>query len=554
MTSLKQLCFLLVFFLTIGSLYSQDQGVFSGGFEANANFFMRDSAIGASGTPQYDNQLFGTEGWFNLNYQVRGFDMGIRFDYFNNSNLRNPNESYSDEGIGRWFLKKKIGKLGLSVGYLYDQIGSGIIFRAYEERPLLIDNALYGARATYDLSENWQLKAFTGRQKSRFDVNPGSIKGVNLEGFINLGKEKTFTLAPGFGFVNRTLNEDAVSKLVDILKTYTDDERVAIEHNTYLATFYNTMVYDKFTWYLEAAYKSPEVFRDPLAPRTLIDGTTTFGAFIREPGYVLYSSIGYATSGLGITVEAKRTENFNFRTDPTLTILNGLIDYIPPMNRQNTYRLTSRYSPATQDLSELAYQVDVRYSPSRKLNFLANFSNITDLEGNQLYQEIYAEVLFKKKRDWQITGGLQLQKYNQEVYEVKPEVPEVQTVTPFVDFLYRFTRKKSLRVEAQYMLTDQDFGEWMFLLAEVGLAPHWLFEVSMMYNVNPNPDNDSAPKNADGSVKKLVYPTIGIVYSNKANRFSARYVKQVEGIVCSGGICRLEPAFSGVKMTVTSNF
>ena len=46
------------------------------------------------------------------------------------------------EGIGRWYVAKSIDKFSLAGGYLYDQIGSGIIFRAYEERTLMIDNAL----------------------------------------------------------------------------------------------------------------------------------------------------------------------------------------------------------------------------------------------------------------------------------------------------------------------------------------------------------------------------------------------------------------------------
>ena len=57
-----------------------------------------------------------------------------------------------------------------------------------------------------------------------------------------------------------------------------------------------------------------------------------------------------------------------------------------------------------------------------------------------------------------------------------------------------------------------------------------------------------------GENLSILYPTFGVVYVNKANRFQLRYVKQVEGIVCSGGVCRLEPAFSGVRFNVSSNF
>ena len=123
-------------------MHAQEQGSFTGGFQTSANFFIRDSLIGAANIPQYDRQLFGAQSWLDLGYSIAGFDLGLRFDMFNNSNLLNPNDSYTDEGIGRWHIAKKINKFDIRVGHIYDQIGSGIIYRAFEERPLLIDNPL----------------------------------------------------------------------------------------------------------------------------------------------------------------------------------------------------------------------------------------------------------------------------------------------------------------------------------------------------------------------------------------------------------------------------
>jgi len=87
--------------------------------------------------------------------------------------------------------------------------------------------------------------------------------------------------------------------------------------------------------------------------------------------------------------------------------------------------------------------------------------------------------------------------------------------------------------------------------AEFTIAPKWGFELSGMYNVAPA---GKAPRDLDGSYISILYPTMGITYTNGSNRYSLRYVKQVEGIVCSGGVCRLEPAFSGFKLSVNSSF
>ena len=117
------------------------------------------------------------------------------------------------------------------------------------------------------------------------------------------------------------------------------------------------------------------------------------------------------------------------------------------------------------------------------------------------------------------------------------------------DILYKFNRKRSLRWETQYMFTQQDFGSWIHTLLEYSIAPKWIFEGSVMYNTVPKRTLIGAAK-----PEKIAYPSFGFTYVEGVNRFQLRYVKQVEGIVCSGGICRLEPAFSGIRFTLNSQF
>lgn len=524
---------------------------------------MRDSLIGAANIPQYDNEKFGTQAWLDLGYAQNGFDIGMRFDMFNNSNLLNPSASYTDQGIGRWHVGKKTDKFDIRVGHIYDQIGSGIIYRAYEQRPLLIDNALYGARLVYDLSDNWAIKGFAGKQRWLFDAYEPTIRGGSLEGFLDLTAKSDsatlFTLAPGIGFVNKTMNREAVDAVGSAIRTYVAEEQFKLATNTYSGTFFNTLSYGPISLYTEVALKSQEAFFDPQELQSTLVGDDIVGRWVKEAGSVYYGSLSYAGNGLGVTVEAKRTENFDFRIDSQLGLLNGLITYIPPMNRTNTYRLNARYSPATQLLSEQAYQVDVRYRFNKKLSALVNYSNINSLDGTKLYREVFTEVMYKYKRKWQVKGGIQFQEYNQELYEVKPGVPLLEAMTPYVEFLYKFTRKKSIRLEMQYMTVGedqkagykQDYGDWFFFLAEYAMAPHWSFVVSDMYNASAG---KNTPVGEDGTKSLLHYPRVDVYYTQKANRFSLSYIKQVEGIVCNGGVCRLEPAFSGFNFSINSSF
>ncbi|RMG88034.1 MAG: hypothetical protein D6714_01320 [Bacteroidetes bacterium] len=554
----RKLFFTLFFLTTTFHLVTaQETARISGDLTANGNFFFRDSAIGAANTPQYDRQLYGADAWLNLNYSYLGFDAGIRFDLFNNSNLLNPTGSYTDQGIGRWFIRKKIGKFGIYGGYIYDQIGSGTIFRAYESRPLAIDQALYGLQLSYDLTPDWTVKAFSGRQKQQFDLYKSIIRGVNIEGFIAPDSSKV-TWAPGFGVVARTLDDASMNSLVANLNTYLKSDVFTPKYNTYAFSLYNSLSAGPVNWYVEGAYKTDDTFADPWAPRETVSNDTVIGRFVHGTGSILYTSLSYAAHGWGITLEGKRTENFSFRTRPQEDGNRGIINFLPPMTRLNTYRLTARYNAATQDLGELAFQADITYAPTRKMSFNVNASNITDLDNNLLYRELYTEFHYKYKRKWELLAGIQRQEYNQEIYEVKPGVPIVETVTPYFDFLYKITRKKSIRFESQYMFVGSekgvkhDHGNWVFGLVEVGLAPHWTFTLSDMYNISPG--KNSPDKNGDGVKEKIHYPRFDIYYAHHATRFSIGYVKQVEGVVCSGGICRLEPAFNGIKVSVNSSF
>jgi hypothetical protein len=530
------------------SAYCQDKGAISGAFTTNANIFIRDSTINAINTPQYDHQFFGGEAWLNLNYSLQGFHIGARFDMYNNSNLQNPTGSYSGIGIGRWFIDKAVGKAEFSAGYLYDQIGAGLIFRAFENRPLFIDNALYGARIKFNLSDDWHIMGFVGRQKNAFDTYTGNLKGLRSEGFLRFGNDTSaITIAPGIGFVNRTISDENMAGVANALRTYLPEDRFSPNFNAYSLTFYNTLTYKWFSLYTELALKSNDIFYNPFATKKEIIGQST-GKLEQKQGSVQYGSLSFVQGGLGINIEAKRTKNFNFRIDPNQRLLKGLINYLLPINRQNTYRLTARYSPAAQDLSEMAYTADVRYKFSKAFSVNVNYSDIKTLSGDRLFQEIYTEFLYKYKRQWQLNTGIQQIIYNQEIYEMKSEVPLVQTLTPYVDFLYRFSTSKSLRTEIQYMFTKEDYGSWLFGLLEYNLAPTWSFELSGMYNIQPKKENSK------GEIAKIFYPTLGIVYNHEEQRYSLRYVKQVEGVVCSGGICRLEPAFSGIRFSMNTTF
>jgi len=123
------------------------------------------------------------------------------------------------------------------------------------------------------------------------------------------------------------------------------------------------------------------------------------------------------------------------------------------------------------------------------------------------------------------------QVYNQSVYEGKGGNKIIRSTIPYLEYYIAWGSDKSLKTETQALLTRQDKGSLFFLSMEYGWNQNWTIYGSGMYQVKAS----------------IMYPSIGLFFRKGSGRYGLSFVKQLEGYVCSGGICRYEPAFSGFK-------
>lgn len=526
------------------------QGYFSGDLELRNDYYVRDTAIGASGTPQYDFLKSSMDSWLTSNYRNEkwGLDVGLRMDFFINSNLHAPGNAFTQVKIGRLYVTKSIGKLTVTGGHFYDQFGSGMAFRAYEDRFLGIDNSIFGMRAKYELTKDINIKAFGGMRNDRLSTNVigtsgAFIKGINAEGNFKIGENVNIT--PGISAVNRTITQDAMSDIVTAVNGYANfEDRFLPVHNVYVFTGNNTLNFKRLSWFIEGGYKTKEAIQD-------LDGT-----LINEAGNIVFTSLTYSTKGFGITGQFKRTENFQFRDSPLTesSILRGAHNFIAPINKQHSVRLASRYAPASQEIGEVAFSFDFTKKLSKKLGLQVTASEIHTLDVSfkhwaqtLLFRELTAELHWRASRKLKGDAGLQFVQYHSEFYEQHDgDANKVFAFTPFFEMSYKFDKKKALRLEAQYQYTPNDFGQWAFFLAEFSIAPNFTVSVSDQWNIVKGPN--------DASRNNVHYPSIFTSYTVNTTRMFASYVRQVEGIVCTGGVCRLEPAFNGVKVGINTSF
>ena len=527
---------ILILFLC-ASFRSSAQGTLSGDLMTNVNFFQRDTNIKAAGNPLYDNYLSGSEAWLTLRYNVNDFTFFVRGDAFNNSNLKNPTSANTDFGLGAWSISKDMKDLSITVGYIYDQIGSGVLFRSYEDRGLLIDNALVGLALKYRLTENIYIKGFTGQQKNNNFVTNSRygpvMKGLNIEGDFGTGKAH---FIPGVGILNRTLDGTSMNQVAATINAQEVSTRFEPMYNMYAFSAYNTLTYNSFSWYIEGDYKTHEAI---MKNNILVDA----------PGNLEFTSLSYGRKGIAIGFVGKRTENFVMRTSPNEILLNGMLNRQPVVAAIRPERLMARYTPASQDISEMAGSLNLQLSPSDVTSINLSYTHINTLEGQELFREGYGEANFQGLKLWNIQVGAQYLEYNTTLYQSRPAAI-LHAITPFTEITYRLGNSKSLRAELQYMAAKEDYGSWVFFLLEYDLAPKWSVSASDMYNTVPNKGSDNLNYKNPGNH----YYNIYAAYTKGPHRFSLAYVKQVDGINCTGGVCRYEPAFSGVKGTLTTRF
>ena len=105
--------------------------------------------------------------------------------------------------------------------------------------------------------------------------------------------------------------------------------------------------------------------------------------------------------------------------------------------------------------------------------------------------------------------------------------------------LYKWSSKLSTRMELQYLATEDAQGDWLAGLLEVNLAPHWSVFASDMWN--------------HGSTKTHYY-NAGLSYTIENLRVAAGYGRYKKGYICSGGVCRTIPAYTGANLALTVSF
>ena len=96
--------------------------------------------------------------------------------------------------------------LEITVGNYYEQFGSGLVLRTYEDKGLGVDNVLDGLRLNILTFNGIYLTSLIGKSRTYFDYSDGIIRGKDAEIILNeikgLENSKMYSIIGG-SFVSR---------------------------------------------------------------------------------------------------------------------------------------------------------------------------------------------------------------------------------------------------------------------------------------------------------------------------------------------------------------
>ena len=563
---MKKIASLLMVFGVSFTGFSQqlNTGEIHGDFGLNLQSYQEDELIGAT----VADEVILNNAYLNLNYTKGNFATGLRYESYLNA-LADYDPEFKGNGIPYRYATYSIDGLEVTVGNYYEQLGSGLIFRSYEEKGLGIDNAMDGVRLKYRPLKGIYLKSFIGKSRTHFAYSDGIFRGADGEININellssVSKIKTIL---GGSFISRYQER---SNLI-----------FKIPQNVSAYAGRLNLMYDGWNYYGEYAYK----INDPA--NVLSASKMNYAS-----GNAFTQNITFSKRGFGVSAEIHRTDNMTFKSDRDKDGKAYLINYIPTLSKPHAYSLLALYPCATQADGEFGMQFDVFYKMKKGTllggkygtKLALNYSRINGLNGGnsflndnsehtpmlisikneELYfQDINLEINKKITKKIKANFVIANQTYNKDFLEghVPGDYGVLNSTILITDVSYKIKKGHSLRIELQMLNSKQleDYsahggayengleepaeGDWSMGLLEYTISPHWFFTVQDMYNYGN-----------EISEKQLHYLNLTAGFIKGANRFEIGYGKKREGIFCVGGVCKLVPSSNGFNLSISSSF
>lgn len=500
-------------------------GTLSGSVQVDAQRYENDKTQAFA---NFDNR-FGLNTYLQLAYQYKNWQASVRGEGYTPALIGYPSV-LSGIGLASRFVRFQKTNWNVTLGNFYEQFGNGLIFRATEQRSLGMDTSLDGFLVRLFLKK-YSSKIFYGKQRIGFGKSDGKLIGIDNE--LKISKlEANHQLLIGLSGIQKFEPYEGIL-------TY-------MPKQVWAAAGRLNYSFKTFSLQAEYAHKSP----DP----------ADFNRFSSQIGRAFYLTSALLLEKATFSLDLKRTENMDFRSQRGESLNNGLINFIPIGTRLHSYRLLTLYPYTAQLKGEMGGQLEsiITLNEASLLTFnlsaMNNLKRYATTDTRQFYTKFFelgetilyrnAHVNFEK--NWENIQTNWVTDYTVfnygEILGGKPET--VHAFTAIADATFRLTSKNALHTELQHLATHQHKGNWLMLFAEWShAAPSVSFFLS-----------DEINYGSFGKKNAIHYYNAGAAYALKSNRISISYGRVREGLLCVGGVCRLVPAYKGLSLNLLSSF
>ena len=518
-----------IFALPVKAQVGIGGGQLSASVETNSIYYVEDKGLGENSTP---DDRFGSNSYLKLDYTYGKFSAGIQAEAYLPALYGyeiGQQPDYKKFYLAAKYVQWQDKNFSVYVGDIYDQFGNGLVFRSFEDRQLGLNNSLEGVKATYAFSRFVSLKGMYGRPRLYTDYAGSWIRGLDLNiSIADIFNWEKILLSLSGSYLNRyeTLDKDE----------YVDFTEMGL----------TTPNLNMYSGRIGFGWNGLDINGEYVVKSKDIPSASSNKAV---KGAALYVDAIYNYKKFSISATFRMLENMGTMLSLYGNGTGNTLNYLPALTRQYTYALANLNPYQVNVLGETAGQADVFYSLRSKhnrhkyWNFHANFSTAYTLKPSQgennKVNMMWCDANVDVERQWNKSLKTVLLYSRQQWSESHGFKPETYVSNIFVaDITGKFNRKMSLRGELQYLYSDDYEGDWIAALLEFNMAPRWSFFVSDMYNI------DKTEKH---------YYSAGFSYTKNRTRFQLSYGRNRAGYICSGGVCRYSPEYTGLNFTLTTS-
>lgn len=548
----KYTFYLILFFFNSSILYSQILKNLTSSYESYSAYYLDDSKTGDF---TYEDR-FRSNNYLNLKSNIGyNWNFELQIESYLPTALLNYSPNFKDTGISTFNISYNKDNLNLSLGNFYEQFGSGMILRSWEDRSLGINNSIMGLNAKYRINDKINFTTLIGNQKKGFKYSKGYIVGFDSEFDLSKILKNNSTFLLGISYVGR------------------NDQKTKSDFYDEMTNLYSARIDYSSSYF----YSNIELVNKSKNPIVIFGSVSD--TFIKEGSAILFNS-GFFKDGLGLDFTFRRLENMSLFSEKEAygNLYNeSIVNYLPAITKQHDYSLTNLYVYAAQPnvsfqsnsltkAGEIGIQTDLYYFIEQETflggkygtNLAINASIWNNLDGtydfsNQNYEtdlfgfgeKYFSEISFEIRKKWSPKFDNILlyvnQYYNKRL--VEETTSEVKSNIFVLENTYKINDNKSLRLELQHLSTKDDTKNWSAFGLEYNLSSAVSLYVTDLYNYQ-NPVKE----------KKIHYYNFGGSYSKGINRYTVNYGRQRGGLVCTGGICRYVPESTGLSFSITTSF